>query len=175
MSQSGIKAVFNTPVNYEISIATGTPSGVVNVGDWLCYSGQYVCPTYAGGLGYWKASAAGVAIEANSAYDAAGRLVANTALRFVRQGIIRVTAAASGVQLLGQGAYPVSTGSGVAAPTGNTGVGATWQTGVKVSLSGSTAVGGSGVATVVGVDMTRSNAGTGELDILLIAPRPDYY
>lgn len=175
MSQSGIKAVFNTPADADITFATGTPSGVVNVGDWLVYSGQYVCPTYAGGLAYWKASAAGVAIEANSAYDAAGRLVANTALRFVRQGIIRVSAAASGLIPLGLGAYPASTGSGVAAPTGATGVGATWQTGVKVSLSGSTAAGGSGVATVVGLDMTRSNAGTGELDILLIAPRPDYY
>jgi hypothetical protein len=175
MSQSGIKATFNTPVNYEISIATGTPSGVINVGDWLAYSGQYVAPTYAGGLAYWKASGAGVAIEANSAYDAAGRLVANTALRFVRQGIIRVSGAASGTVNLGLGAYPASTGSGVAAPTGNTGVGATWQTGVKVSLSGSTAVGGSGVATVVGIDMTRAVAGTGEWDLLLIAPRPDYY
>lgn len=175
MAQSAVKAVFNTPVNYSIEIATGTPSGVVNVGDWLCYSGQYVAPTYAGGLAYWKASAAGVALEANSAYDNAGRLVANTALRFVRQGILRVSGAASGTVALGHGAYPVSTGSGVAAPTGMTGVGATWQTGVKVSLSGSTAVGGSGVATVVGIDMTRSNAGTGEWDILLIAPRPDYY
>lgn len=175
MSQSGVKAAFNTPVNTEITIATGTPSGLINVGDYLCYSGQYIAPAMAGGLAYWKASGAGVAIEANSAYDNAGRLVANTALRFVRQGIIRVSGAASGVVNLGLGAYPVSTGSGVAAPTGNTGVGATWQTGVKVSLSGSTAVGGSGVATVVGVDMTRAAGGTGEWDILLIAPRPDYY
>ena len=175
MSQSGVQATFNVPVSTNIEFATGTPSGVVNVGDWLCYSGQYVAPTYAGGLAYWKASGAGVAIESNSAYDWAGRLVANTALRFVRQGVIRVSGAASGTVGLGQGAYPVSTGSGVAAPTGATGVGATWQTGVKVSLSGSTAVGGSGVATVVGIDMTKANAGTGQWDVLLIAPRPDYY
>jgi hypothetical protein len=175
MSQSGIKATFNTPVNNEIVIGTGSASGLINVGDYLAYSGQGVIPVYAGGAAYWKASGAGVAIEANSAYDNAGRLVANTALRFVRQGIIRVSGAASGVVNLGLGAYPASTGSAVSTPTGNTGVGATWQTGVKVSLSGSTAVGGSGVATVVGVDMTYANAGTGQWDILLIAPRPDYY
>ena len=177
MSQSGVQAAFSTPVTYNIEIGTGTPSGVINVGDWLCYSGQYIAPTYAGGLAYWKASGAGVALESNSAYDWAGRLVANTALRFVRQGVIRVSGAASGLIGLGNGAYPVSTGSGVAAPTGATGVGATWQTGAKLplALTGNTGAGGSGVAPVVGVDMTKAVAGTGQWDVLLTPSRPDYY
>jgi hypothetical protein len=175
MSQSGVAASFATPSTYDITIGTGTPSGVINVGDWLVYSGQYIAPTYAGGLAYWKASGAGVALESNSAYDWAGRLVANTALRFVREGVIRVSGAASGTVNLGLGAYPVSTGSGVAAPTGNTGVGATWQTGVKLPVSGGTGAGGSGVGYVVGVDMTKANAGTGQWDVLIVPPRPDYY
>lgn len=175
MSQSGVQAIYGTPANFEIQIATGTPSGVINVGDWLAYSGQYIAPTYAGGLAYWKASGAGVALESNSAYDNYGRLVANTALRFVREGVIRVSGAASGVVNLGLGAYPVSTGSAVGGVTGLTGVGATWQTGVKLPVSGGTGAGGSGVAMVVGVDMTKANAGTGQWDVLLVPPRPDYY
>lgn len=175
MAQSAVGPIYGTPANFEISIATGTPSGVINVGDWLVYSGQYVAPTYAGGLAYWKASGAGVALEANSAYDAAGRLVANTALRFVREGVIRVSGACSGVVNLGLGAYPASTGSAVGGVTGLTGVGATWQTGVKQLVSGGTGAGGSGVAMVVGVDMTKANAGTGQWDVLLVPARPDYY
>jgi hypothetical protein len=175
MSQSGVLGVFSTPVEFDITIATGSASGVINVGDWLVYSGQAVIPAYVGSPASWKASGAGVALEANSAIDWAGRAVANTALRFVRQGIIRVTGAASGYVTLGQGAYPASTGSAVGQTTGTTGVGATWQTGVKQSVSGGTGAGGSGVAMVVGVDMTKAVAGTAQWDLLLLPPRPDYY
>ncbi len=175
MSTSAIQATFDTPSFYDISIGTGSASGVINVGDWLVYSGQGVVPTYAGGLAYWKASAAGVALESNPTYDPGGRAVSATGLRFVRQGMLRVSAAFSGVANLGIGAYPVSTGSGLAAPTGATGLGATWQTGAKQLYSGATGAGGSGVAMLVGLDMTRANAGTGQLDVLLLPPRPDYY
>lgn len=175
MGVTALPAAYNTPVQYEIQIGTGSPSGNVNVGDHLVYSGQYVAATYAGGLAYWKASAAGVAIEANSAIDQAGRVVLNTALKFVRQGVIRASAACSGAVNLGVGAYPASTGSGVAGATGLTGVGATWQTSVKLPSSGSTGAGGSGVALVIGWDGSRAVAGTGQLDLLILPPRPDYY
>lgn len=175
MAQSGVGAIYNTPQTFDIEIGTGSASGLINVGDWLAYSGQAVIPTYAGGAAYWKASGAGVALESNSAYDWAGRQVAATALRFVRQGVIRVSGAASGIVNLGLGVYPVSTGSAVNSPTGNTGVGATWQTGVKLPVSGGTGAGGSGVGYVVGVDMTKANAGTGQWDVLIVPSRPDYY
>jgi len=155
MSQSGVLGIAATPSMYEINIGTGSALGTINVGDYVAYSGQFVFATNAGHSAYWKQSGAGVALENSSAYDAAGRLVANTGLRFVRQGVIRVSGAASGIIALGQGCYPISTGSAVAGVTGLTGVGATWQTGVKLYTSGATAVGGSGIATVIGVDMTR--------------------
>ena len=175
MSMSGTQAVFDTPSYYDISIGTGSASGVIHVGDWLVYSGQGVVPTYAGGLAYWKASAAGVALESNPQYDWAGRSMSATAIRFVREGVIRASAAFSGVVPLGVGAYPVATGSGVSSPTGLTGLGATWQTGVKLPVSGGTGAGGSGVGIVIGNDQTRAVAGTGQIDILLLAPRPDFY
>jgi hypothetical protein len=177
MAQSGVPGINATPALYDIEIGTGSASGNVSVGDYLAYSGQTIFATNAGHTAYWKQSGAGVALESNSAYDNFGRAVANTALRFVRQGVIRVSGAASGVIALGQGAYPVSTGSAVAGVTGQTGVGATWQTGAKLplSLTGNTGAGGSGIATVIGVNMTNAVAGTGQWDVLLLPIRPDFY
>lgn len=178
MANSAMQATYDAPAQFNIQIEVGVPinGATVNVGDWLAYSGTSIFPTYAGhaSTAYWKASGAGYAIESNPIYDAAGRAVQNTALRFVREGVIRATAAFSGVPSYGLGAYPVATGSAVAAPTGQTGVGATWQTGVKLPVSGGTGAGGSGIATVVG-HRINGNGGTAELDLLLLPPRPDYY
>ena len=175
MSQSAVQAAFDTPLYYDIGIGTGVPSGVVNVGDWLAYSGTSIVATNAGHTAYWKASGVGVALESNPVYDQHGRTAANTGMRFVRQGLLRVSAAFSGQVTLGLGVYPAATGSGLAAPTGGTGVGATWQTGVRLAISGGTGAGGSGVAMVVGTDLTRAVAGTGQMDVLLLPPRPDFY
>jgi hypothetical protein len=175
MAQSGVLGINATPASFDIEIGTGSASGNISVGDYLVYSGQTIFASNAIHTAYWKQSGAGVALESNSAYDNFGRLVANTALRFVRQGIIRVSGSASGIIALGQGCYPVATGSAVNGVTGITGVGATWNTGVKLAASGATGVGGSGIATVVGVDMTKANAGTGQWDILLMPARPDFY
>lgn len=169
-------AAFDVPEmwNIEIDVATPRDGTAINVGDWLAYSGQRVFPTNAGHSAYWKASGAGVALEASPTYDQAGRIVTATALRYLRQGVIHASAAFSGVIPLGQAVYPASTGSGVAAPTGQSGVGATWQTGVKLPASGATGAGGSGVGVIVGY--TGNGAGgTGELDILITPSRPDFY
>src|SRR6185369_112325 len=107
-------------------------------------------------------------------YDPAGRTIQNSGLRFVRMGVLRVSANFSGQPALGVGVYPDATGSGVAAPTGQTGRAATWQTSVKLSNSGATGAGGSGVAQVVGW-RGAGNGGTGQMDVLLLPPRPDYY
>jgi hypothetical protein len=169
-------ARFDTPEYYNIEIGTASAAGLtaISVGDWLIYSGSRITPTNAAHTGFWKASAAGVALEANPVYDPAGRVISNSALRFLRQGVIRGSAAFSGEPALGVGAYPASTGSAAFAVTGQTGVGATWQTGVKLSVSGGTGAGGSGVATVIGW-RNAGNGGTGQLDLLVHAPRPDYY
>src|SRR5690606_26326456 len=133
-------------------IGTGTPApnAVINVNDWLAWSGQSLIPTNAGNTAYWKASAAGIAIESDPVYDHAGRTVQNTGLRFVRQGIVRASAACRRTPALRMGAYPVSPAPGAAAPTAPAGGGATWQTGITRPISAGTGQGGSGVATVVG-------------------------
>jgi len=174
MAITGISAVLDVPAIHDVAIGTASATGTINVGDWLAYSGQYVVPTNAGQTAYWKASGAGVAIESNPVYDPAGRSVQNSGLRFVRMGVLRVSANFSGQPALGVGVYPDATGSGVAAPTGQTGRAATWQTSVKLSNSGATGAGGSGVAQVVGW-RGAGNGGTGQLDVLLLPPRPDYY
>lgn len=171
-------AILGVPAAWDYQFATGSASGTINPGDWLAYSGQGVVATNAGHTAYWRASGAGVAMQANPLIDMAGRSISNTALLFARAGVFRFTAAFSGAIPLGNGAYPVSTGSAVGAPTGLTGVGATWQTGVKLAISGvgsaGSGVGGSGVGYVVGYS-NSANAGTGELDILIMPTRPDYF
>ena len=160
MATTGRVAAFDVPAQYDGLIRTASASGTINVNDYLAYSGNAVFATNAGHTAYWKASAAGIALESNPQYDAHGRIV---------------TAAFSGIPALGIGAYPVSTGSGVAGTTGLTGVGATWQTGVKLTTSGATGAGGSGVGIVIGWDQTNAVAGTGQLDILLPPVRADYF
>lgn len=167
-------AVAGLPVTLEHRFFTVTPSGTVNEGDWLAWSGLSAVATNAGHTAYWKASGIGIALEPNPIYDAAGRTAQNTALLVGVQGVYRVSAGYSGNAARGVGVYPITTGSGVNAPTGLTGVGATWQTGVKLSFSGATGAGGSGVAVLIGWQ-NNGLAGTGQLDILLSPPRPDYY
>ena len=81
----------------------------------------------------------------------------------------------SGVPTLGLGAYPDATGSGVAAATGLTGLGATWQTAQVVNnsaLSGTANAQQPAVATVIG-STNFANAGTGELVLYLSPLAPD--
>lgn len=176
MSVTAIPGVPGVPYRSDVSILTAIGAGTINVGDWLCYSGQSVISQFSGGApgtAYWKASGAGIALESNPMIDIAGRSVTNSGLKYMTEGMFRVTAAFSGVPGLGVGAYPVSTGSAVGGTTGMTGVGATWQTAQTVLASGATAGRAAPVATVVGAT-NFSNAGTGELDIVLRGLQPDY-
>lgn len=173
MSVTAISGVPGVPYRLDTTILTANTSGVINVGDWLAYSGQSVIPAYSANVAYWKASGAGVALESNPMIDWRGRVVENSGLKYLREGMLRVSAAFSGQPTLGLGAFPVSSGSGVAAPTGLTGVGSTWQTAAPVIASGATAGRASPVATVVG-SLNFSNGGTGQLDIVLMGLQPDY-
>lgn len=176
MSVTAISGVPGVPYRSDVTILTASATGTINVGDWLCYSGQFVIAQYSGaapGTAYWKASGAGVALESNPMIDIAGRNVLNSAMKYLTEGMLRVSAAFSGEPGLGLGVYPVSTGSGVNAATGLTGVGATWQTAQPVVASGATAGRAAPVATVVG-SLNFSNGGTGQLDIVLRGLQPDY-
>ena len=175
MSVSAKSAVENVPVQYDITFATASATGTVNVGDWLAYSGQHVIPTNSGDEDYWKTSGAGVALEANPRYDRFGNTAENSGMMILVEGLLKVSANFSGQPALGLGAYPDATGSGVAAPTGETGVGATWQTAqvqTNSALSGTANGQQAAVATVIGSD-NFSNAGTGEMWLRLMALPPD--
>lgn len=176
MSVSAISAVMALPVTTIYEFISASATGIVNVGDWLQYSGQFVLPGFSGqgSTAYWKMSGAGVATDSNPKIDQAGRSVQNSAMIIVREGILHVSASFSGQVNLGIGAYPDATGSGVASPTGLSGLGATWNTAVPVSNSAdpTAAAAKAPVATVIG-SLNFSNAGTGELMLHLAPIRPD--
>lgn len=169
MSVTAYDAVIATPMQYDISIDAASASGTINVGDYLIYSGNAVIPT---ALGAPTPSAAGIALEANPLYDQHGRSVSNTALRYMRQGVIRVSASFSGQIPLGTPCYPDATGSGVAGVTGLTGVGATWTTAAPVANSANA------LGTAVGRVIAWYNngaAGTGQMDVLIGPGVNQYY
>lgn len=137
MAVTAVSAVAAVPYKTDIGIITAHATGTINVGDWVFYSGQRVLAGYAGmsNTAYDLASGAGVALESNPVYDQAGRTAINSGLKILVQGIIRVSGAQSGQPNLGLLAYPASTGSGVAAPTGLSGLGATWTAIEPVAIS----------------------------------------
>jgi len=169
MAVTATSAVSNTLHAYDIMFGTASATGTVNVGDPLIFSGNFVLASTISASGE-KASAAGVAIQSNPTYDSHGRVVTATALQYVRQGILRVSGA-SAAWLLGSPAYPSVTGSGVAAPTGLTGVAAQWNIATKAATSGVTFA--TGIAQVVGIK--PGAAGSAQLDILIMPQRPDYW
>jgi len=167
----GVTALSNIPFQTEISFAQASATGIINPGDWLAYTGQMVEPSNSGERASWKASGAGVALDPNPVSDRYGNSVQNSALRILVEGVMHVSASFSGQPLLGLGAYPDATGSGVYAATGATGVGATWNTAAPShgsALAGTAAAQQAPVATVIGSE-NFSNAGTGELIIRLMA------
>jgi hypothetical protein len=176
MAVTALSGVAGVPYRFDTTILTASGTGTINAGDWLAYSGQFVISQFSGaapGTAYWKASGAGIALESNPMIDWAGRSVLNSGIKYMPEGMFRVSAAFSGQPALGVGAYPVSTGSAVGGVTGLTGVGSTWQTADVVIASGATAGRAAPVATVVG-SLNFSNAGTGQLDIVLARLQPDY-
>lgn len=177
MAQSGVTAAWSIPKTWDISMAVNSATGTINPGDWLFYSGQFVLAGYSGlaSTAYYKTSGAGVAMESNPVLDPAGRSIQNSAMKVLVEGILVVSANASGQPALGLGAFPVASGSGVAGTTGLTGLGATWQTAQVFNgsaLSGTANGQAAAVATVIGFQ-NPSNAGTGEYILRLQALAPD--
>ena len=167
---SGVPAI---PFKSDISVVTAQATGVINPGDWLFYSGHRVMAGSSATItGYWKASGAGVAMEGSPVYTQAGRTAINTAIRILTMGIIRASGAQSGSGSLGMLCYPISTGSGVAAPTGVTGIGALWTAAEPLSISANpTGQIAPAVAKIIGVNMQGGQ--TAQLDILLL-PSPAF-
>jgi hypothetical protein len=164
--------------HWEIQAASAT--GKINVGDFLNFVGQFV----KAGSAYTpanKASGAGIALESNPQYDRWGNIVTASALKYGVAGVYHVSGASGAAAwTLGQPVWPSATGSGIAAPTGTTGVGALWAQAAKVAhgtaFSAGSAVSiafATGIAIIVGYTAKGDNSA--ELDILLMPPRPDYF
>jgi len=154
--------------------ASGTAL-IVNPGDLVIFSGLHAIAR-SGNLAAFKASAVGIALDRNPARDWAGREVVNSALVVARWGNFRVSASFSGNPLRGVLAVPDTTGSGVNAASGVTGVGATWTTSLPVSVSGGTAATPAvlAIAQVWGWN-DSGPAGTGQLDVWMWPRNADIY
>jgi hypothetical protein len=158
---------------YIVGDASGTAL-IVSPGDWVIWSANYLIASEDADA-YYKVSGAGVAVDRNPKFDEYGNQIINTALLVSRYGVFRVSASFSGKPLYGVNAYPVTTGSGVNAPTGVTGVASTWNTAAPVLVSGGTgAAPAAGVAQVIGW-YDSGPAGTGQLDIVVWDRNADYY
>lgn len=178
MTVTANPAVFNTPMAEDGLYVTGHASGTalaINPGDWVVFSGNYIAAAE-DAQAWMKASGLGIALDRNPAYDNAGRPVVNSGLLVATRGIFRVSAAFSGKVLNGVQAYPATTGSGVNASTGVTGVAATWQTAAPRQVSANpTGVPPLGLAQVMASYPELGPAGTGQMDILLRSNLPDFF
>ena len=162
-------AILGNPSLWSDEIGYASASTVTATkGDWLIFSGQVLTPALTGTIAAnaHKASAAGIALANNPTYDELGRTIVNTALPYLRHGVIRVSAGNSGTALtipLGSRAYPGSTASGIVGQTGATGVGPIWATAVTVLASG-TAAPSVGVGIVV-AHPVGGDSGVGQIDV----------
>lgn len=153
--------------------ASGT-AHEINPGDYVSWSGNYIIATHTG-VASWKASGVGIACTRNPARDWAGRLVINSAVIVATRGTFAVSAAFSGKPLFGVLAGPVTTGSGVMAASGVTGLGSTWNTAAPVAVSGGTAKAPVPAVATVFEWADTGPAGTGQLGIWLWPRNADYY
>lgn len=178
MTVTATQAQSSIPVYSDDLYVVGDASGtalVINPGDYVAFSGNYIVAAE-DALAYWKASGLGVALDANPAYDPFGRQIVNSAIVVATRGVFRVTANFSGQPKLGVVAFPDTTGSAVAAPSGVTGMAAKWNTANPSLVSGGTAANaGKGVAQVVAWYGANAVAGTGQMDVRLWSRTSDWY
>lgn len=177
MAVTAPNALSGTPAiqsNQYVTINAADVSNVINPGDLVAWAGQSAIAT-TGNAAYGKSSAVGIALDRNPAYDWAGRQIVNSALLVARHGVFRVTASFSGTPALGTLAGPVTTGSGVNAPSGVTGLGAAWNTAVPRAVSAGT---GGAPVWAIGQVLAWYNlglAGTGQMDVAVWDRNADYY
>lgn len=177
MAVTAQNAISGLPVTDDMYVVgnANTTANVINPGDWVILSGSGIAAAE-DAQAYFKVSGLGIALERNPAIDWAGRNVVNSALLIATRGVFRVSAAFSGQVLGGVLAHPATTGSAVNAPSGVTGVAATWNTAAPVRISANpTGAPSLGVAQVLASYPSLGLAGTGQMDILLRSNLPDYY
>lgn len=177
MTVTASNAVSALPVSDDTFVFgnANSTTNIINPGDWVVLSGSGIAAAE-DAQAWMKPSGLGIALDRNPAKDWAGRDVVNSALMVCTHGIFRVSAAFSGQVLNGVLAYPATTGSAVGAPTGLSGVAATWQTAAPRQISANpTGVPSLGVAQVLASYPTLGLAGTGQMDILLRSHLADYY
>lgn len=178
MAVTAPNALSGNPVvqsNQYILVNAASTANVINPGDWVYWRGTASALAGSANAAMNKASGIGIALDRNPAYDWAGRPVVNSGLLVARHGIFRVSANFSGIPANGVLAAPDATGSGVNAASGQTGLGATWQTATPVSVSGGTAA-----APVFGIGQVinwfnSGPAGTGQMDVAVWDRNADYY
>jgi len=167
-------APYGIPSTEDIIFGVVPVTGAVNPGDLLVASGHFGVPTgiaaNGGNAVAARASALGWALESNVVYDSFGNSKQNTALLYMRQGPQRVSAyyniTASANILYGQHVFPLTTGSGVNAPTGLTGLGAQWATAAPVHISANpTGAPALALGKVVGLAKVSSGSGESQYDI----------
>lgn len=175
MSVTAPNALSGIPVSdgQFINVNASGTALIINPGDLVIFSGNYAVASTANAAGA-KSSAAGIALDRNPEFDWAGRQVINSALQVARFGVFRVSASFSGQPKLGTLAGPDATGSGVNAPSGQTGLGATWNTAAPQSVSGGTAGAVFAIAQVINW-FNSGPAGTGQMDVVVWDRNADYY
>jgi hypothetical protein len=177
MTVSAANAIYGIPVaddQYVVGNSNAT-TNIINPGDWVVLSGSGIAAAE-DAQAWMKASGLGIAMDRNPATDNAGRSVVNSALLVATRGQFRVSASFSGKVLVGNLAYPVTTGSAVNGASGVTGVAATWNTAAPRSISANpTGVPSLGLAQVIASYPELGAAGTGQMDILLRSNLPDYF
>lgn len=182
VTASGIHSAVPVSEGMYLALPASGTALEINPGDYVAWSANYIIAVNTG-VASWKTSGVGIALTRNPAYDWAGRLVINSAVIVATRGVFRVSANFSGKPLYGVLAGPTTTGSGVNAASGVTGIGSIWNTATPVACSSLAASGRAsanpdppvpGVAQVVGW-YNSGPAGTGQLDIWLWPKNADYY
>lgn len=165
-------APYGLPVTEDILFGVTPVTGNVNPGDFLVFSGHFAVPTAvaAANAAACRASACGWALESNPVYDSFGNPKQNTAMPYLRMGPQRVSAqhniTASANVLLGQHVFPSTTGSGVNAPTGLTGVAAQWLTATPTQISANpTGAPALAFGRIIGLAKVGSGSGNSQIDI----------
>ena len=178
MAVTAPNALTGTPAvmsnQYVLANAAST-ANIINPGDWVVWAGTGSAIAATANGAYGKASGIGIALDRNPAYDWAGRQVVNSGLLVARHGIFRVSASFSGNPARGVAAGPDATGSAVNAPSGQTGLGATWNTAAPRAVSAGT--GGTpvwGIGQVIAWYDTGPG-GTGQMDVAVWDRNADYY
>lgn len=156
---------------------SATGAAVTTRGDYVAASSYWMGGANTGWIAApaFKPSGVGIALDNSPFYDELGVSRSQSALPVATRGIFRVTAAsgASSQFPIMSPVVPLTTGSGIVGQTGATGIPAIWGTAPMQSISANpTGAIASGVGRLLKV---ISDGSTGQWDIILAMPRPDYF